>query len=331
MHQIPIGKEKRYTYLNNSITKDNRASNGCPNLSQADFETYNQKFPKKGCPVYILPEELNKDGKRKNRMKIVDDKISFTPVDRSICKAKVRCHEDYYFSPSHSEDNSKKIDVKIFNNERSNNPVVKKYIQTMINEKSSLMQELKISNEQYNELAQLAYAILGVESGFGVEDRYQVKEGLIINQGGSKISGINSTVGKYVQDNSQKIGQEIVSVVKTAQGKKSSNSRGLTQIKNIKKYVSKYPAYSYINDNNISDPKNAFIATIIVLTEKKKELPQIAKTNKNINRDNEQEHLDYIYKGSTGQLKNRTATPKLSIRGRELKQYLDEIHIYEEL
>ena len=332
MHQIPIGYENRYSALKNNNPEDNRISNGCLNLSQMDFEEYKKKFPNPGCPVYILPEELDANGNPISRMKIINDKISFTPVDSDSCPKNQICNNDYYYSIQ-SEDKIKEIEISIFNQEQTNNPFIRDFTQTLTDNKKVVANELGLSNDEYNDLAELSYAIMGIESGFGTEKRYQIKEGALLKAPAGALQTSPSIgaklLGFMMSTFSQDLGQSVVDAGKLVEGNDSSNSRGLTQIKDVTLYTKKYDFSKHITEDNLTDPKNAALATMIVLKEMSRELTSLQTNHNNVTRENKAQFLYYIYNGSTSQIRNGGASPELNVRAREIKEYLDQIHIYE--
>ncbi len=337
MHQTPVGLEHRNTMYNNGNDEDNKTTNGCLNLTQEDFESYKNEFPDQGCPVYILPEEENADGTRVSRMKVVDGQLIFTPTSRSRCSTGEICNRDYYYSPLENE-KIKDIDLVVMNPVHAGNPIALEYIQTLEDSKRELIEKLGLTNNEYNDLAQMAYAVFGVESGFGTEERYQLKEGGKITSisrslasiptvgPGGALTGLSSwLLDKYAQF----ISQTAVSTKKVIDGNDSDNSRGLTQIKNVTSFTEKY--YPEINENNLTEPRNAALATMIVLKEMSSELKRMEGRHNNINEDNRSQFLYYIYNGSTSQIRNGAGTPNISIRAREIQTYLDQIKLYEEL
>jgi hypothetical protein len=336
IHQTPVGMEYRNPKFNNNRNDDNRATNGCLNLTQADFEEYKDKFPSEGCPVYILPEELKANGSPINRMKIHNGKISFTPVDRNSCDQRAAiCDSNYFYSP-HAKEEIKEIDLIVMNPEHANNPIVNQFIKTLESEKLDLAKKLNLSSNEYNDLAQLSYAILGIESGFGLEDRYSLKEGSTVSSVGKALSLSSPTnihglfqkiQGWIMQDNAQEISQTIVSGTKMIKGNDSKNSRGLTQIKDVLSYTKNL--YPEITEDNLTEPRNAAIATVIVLKEMSRRLNKVSSGHNNINKENRAQFLYYIYNGSSSQVKNGNATPGINIRSKEIKEYLDQIQIYQ--
>jgi hypothetical protein len=313
MHQVPLGYENRNPLYNNGDAQDNRASNGCINLTQPDCHEYKAKFADQGCPIYVLPEEQVASGTRTNRMKVAGDRITFTPVDRSSCSKMGICNKDYYYSPTQA-DKKRKIDIKILNPAHAANPTVISYVKTLEEKKEELSQKFHISDAEYNDLASMAYAIMGIESGFGEEGRYLAKEG--------KWATWFPKLGQWV-------GQLGVSSAKKWDGNESANSRGLTQIKNVLGYTKKH--YPEINEDNLTDPKNAAIATIIALKEMSVQLNLVEDSHNNVNPENRSQFLYYIYNGATSQVRNGAGGLENNVRAREIKRYLSEVHIYEEL
>jgi hypothetical protein len=332
LHQVPINMEYRNPLFSNNRNDDNRATNGCINFLQKDFEEYKSKFPATGCPVYILPEEKG------NRMKIKDSKIVFTPKDTSLCNKQGVCNTDYYYSPDNAQE-SKDISIVIMNSARANNPLVRRFTSTLENKKSELSSKLKLSNDEFNDLSHLAYAIFGVESDFGAGKRYKLKEGRTFassdtnspSKSSSFLNLLRITIGSTLLSNSnqQQAGQALVSTLKYIDGNDSKNSRGLTQIKRIISYTKEL--YPHITEDNLAEPENAAIATVVVLNEMKKELKSLSKKHNNISPNNKLEFLYYVYNGAGSQIKNGNATPQINIKTQRLKTYLDEIKVYQKM
>lgn len=335
LHQVPKGYEDRLPLFNNDRLDDNNVSNGCINLLEKDFIAYKEQFGKASCPFYVLPEETNSDGVRKNRFKIIGQQLAFTPVDRSDCESDHQCDLDYYYSRLRPE-KAKPIKMILTNNNRLKNKIVEQFVTSLEDSKPELMQKLKISNEDYNQLAELSYAILGVESGFGEEYRYRIKEGDLFENFGRKlanspiapVSFLTRGISKLLINKSQAMGQKVVNIAKKFDSDSSPiNSRGLTQIKNIQQYTKEH--YPKINDDNLDDPDHAAKATIIVLHHMRQQLKRIQKEHHGINPNNEQQFLYYIFNGSPSQIKGGAGGNEISIRLREIKKYLDEVQVYQ--
>ena len=320
IHQTPVGYEYRNSLFNNQSKSDNRATNGCLNMLPRDFEEYKKMFPDMGCPIYILPEEDS------NRMIVKNGKINFRPKNQDTCNSGKICNQDYYFSPLVNEE-SKPISIALMNPARSDNINIKKFNETLERNKNELMSKLKITNSEYNTFARLAYAIFGVESQFGDSTRYKIKEGRILASETSNASFFTKMKSWISENITQNLGQTIVSTAKTLDGNYSTNSRGLTQIKDITDYTKKY--YPHINEDNLTKPENAAIATMIVLKSMSDRLKRVKDDHYNVTSDNYDEFLYYIYNGASSLITNGNATPELNIKTRRLRRYLDEVIIYQ--
>lgn len=333
LHQTPRSLKYRENFYNNGNPADNRATNGCINLNNLSCVEFKERFPEPNCPFYILPEEKRSDGSPKFEMKIKEDKLVFTPTDPTFCSLNVNnCTKDYAVSPT-PKSKSRKIKIKISNPQHANNKIVQEFLRTLEDKKEELSQKLEISNDEYNNLTKLAYAILGVESGFGAEYRYAVKEGrnrlstnfsedILLGKLGRKIN--TSPLGRL----NQWMGQKMVDVAKAFDDNDSENSRGLTQIKNVTAYTKLI--YPEINENNLTDPRNAAIATMVVLKNLSDQMQENEGNHHNIKAENRLEFLYYLYNGANSQVTNGAGAIALSIRAREIKENLDEVHIYEE-
>lgn len=49
-------------------------------------------------------------------------------------------------------------------------------MQALVDEKAALMKEMKLSNDEYNNICKLCFGILGQESEFGTGTKYRIKE-----------------------------------------------------------------------------------------------------------------------------------------------------------
>ena len=177
------------------------------------------------------------------------------------------------------------------------------------------MKELKLTNDEYNDLAKLSVGILGVESKFSKTDLFD--DGILnVNRYGVKNSWLGGLVvfggkalkrGEFDWDGSQR-------------------SRGPTQIKNIDTYM-KGTKYSYIDKKSVNNPKESAIATMYVLTDKLKQLKNRQVSNDAINSENRMDYLYFFYMGQGSKVKNETATPDLNPKVMAVNEISSKVHI----
>jgi hypothetical protein len=234
------------------------------------------KWMKPTCKVYVLPEEKN------NKMIVKDGQVqlvSSSPVVHS---------ENYNYS--HPKAAYKAINIRITNpNGRTTDSVP--FVKALEDEKQKLMKLLRLSNDEYNELAAVSYAIMGNESDFGRSKKYWIKEH---DQG----DVILAKAAKRLFNGKNPFDKSVL-----------NTSRGLTQIKELPEGEWK-KSYPGINKNNLSDPKNAAVSTIAYLAEASRSLKKLAVENAKdprkvkITKENIVDYLGYIYQGRRGALKS---------------------------
>jgi hypothetical protein len=166
-------------------------------------------------------------------------------------------------------------------------------MQTLLIHKPLLMEELSLTNNEYNQLMVLALGILSVESKMGRSIKYKLKEDI-------RIGRVN-------------FGQMAIRLIKKLKGRDDENSRGLTQIKNIGPLL-KNTRYAYLEHSNLDNPENAALATMFVLKEKLGYLRHFSSRHSNITNRNWVDYLYYFYQGSSSQITKGLATPPLNLR-----------------
>lgn len=176
----------------------------------------------------------------------------------------------------------------------------KEFIQALEDEKSNLMKIYGMDSDTYNELALFSYAIMGIESKFGKSIKYKIKQTL-----------------PYV-----------VSLVKGNGFDTSYNSRGPTQIKKIPVLIKENYG---IKKEDLSDPRQAAIATLGFSFEILQDLKRIAHLHKDINSKNIYDYLYYMYQGKRSEIINATATPDKSIRIKMIKDAAKDFQIVDYL
>jgi hypothetical protein len=160
-----------------------------------------------------------------------------------------------------------KFDWYDLDDEKELNETVKPFIANLSKNKKSLMKDLKIDGDVYNEIALAAFGIFGVESGYGDTNTL----------GTDVIKSINRVGTEYLNENFDadlKLpgapDTEEEMLINQVRGKEHENksSAGLTQIvwdqlsKDQLKIMKKYNIHT---PRQLNNPKNAAIATIIVL------------------------------------------------------------------
>jgi hypothetical protein len=169
-------------------------------------------------------------------------------------------------------------------------PTAINFVSALDDEKKNLMEMYNLDNDEYNNLAQLSFGILGNESEFGMGNKYVVKE--------------NAQTG--------------VTILKSLKGNNSTNSRGLTQIKEVpKKIIDEYG----IKIDDLKSPRSAAIATMGVLAQKLQSLKRIEHLHSAITPENRMDYVLYLYYGNAKEIKQNTATPDLNNYVQNVKKY----------
>lgn len=303
IHQVPVGLEARNAKFGTNDPSDRRISGGCANLKLSDFKAM-KKWLGPSCKVYVLPEEEgNKFVMRDNELKLISTKP--VPSNRTNL-----------YNYSSNDTKPAAIDIKI-TNPVGNTQQAREFVKALEDEKAKLMKLYNLSNDEYNDLAMLAFGILGNESEFGQSNRLKVKE--------FSIFGLN-------------LGQAGVIAARTVAGKDdaTNTSRGLTQIKNLPAgaFATQYPE---INKGNLINPRNSAVATIGYLAEAARTMRRIAIDNREdtsklrITRENMMDYMGYLYQGGAGKLKtadqSKQATPELNAYFRGLQRNMSYIEI----
>ena len=223
---------------------------------------------------------------------------------------------------------------------------INKFLQSLEKNKASLMKDLNIDNDTYNDFAKLSCAIAMQETKFGKADSYQYFDGLAV------VTMLKDTVA-VGGIGANKLGAEAPTAV----------SKGLTQIKigdwddnpRIKKLFAKYGIKR--GYYNTLTPEQSAAATIIVLNElhkatKSKSVQdgieaarnKYIYTNKKLengkvvsrkggyfvyNNITEEDAMMYLYNGRAGTLKKGNATPNLMLYTHNIKRYKNLFSITE--
>ena len=133
----------------------------------------------------------------------------------------------------------------------------KKFHEGLTKNKSSLMKDLGLSDDEYDSLACIAMALASQETGMGLEKGY-------------KAENTDGNIEKILRDKAIEAGDKIRS-------SQPSASSGLTQIKihdymknpEIKETLKKYGIVSEnkVNNNLYSEPDKAAVATMVILAD----------------------------------------------------------------
>jgi hypothetical protein len=291
--------------FNNGSIEDNRVTNGAIVMPNSKMKEY-ARYKKQGCPLYVLPET------GEVKFKIVEDQLSLTATDPGRVVA-----GEFNLTPQ-PEVHAKDIKVTI-TDDRYKAPVTEKFIETLQDKKADLMKELGLTNAEYNELTKLAFGIMGTESGFGSEKMFKIKE--------KRIFGMQ--VGQYLVDamkgKTLKVTPGGAPMPLTMLIGDSGNSRGLTQVKDIRSYLKeKHPG---IDGTNLNRPENAAIATMYVLASKLQTMKRVEQKHSGIDEANRMDYLYYLYMGSANQITKGSATPYLNTKAKEVIGYSEKISV----
>ncbi len=233
--------------------------------------------------VYILPQDDAHIFKVKNR------ELNFTTTQRRAS------YSPYNYSPK--SDNRAPTAFYI-NDSSRRNEVSQQFVNTLSIEKERLMKLYNLDNDEYNELAKLAFGILGNESDYGRSFKYHVKESMPLVVALFKGNGFDT----------------------------SRNSRGLTQMKRIPTLIAR--EYG-ITKSELGEPSSAAIATMGFLADALTELKAKARLNPDINSDNQFDYLHYIYTGRSSEITEGTATPEKNIYLRQIREAGEGLYILE--
>jgi hypothetical protein len=233
-----------------------------------------------GTPVYVLPKSGG------HRFRIRNYKLTFNSarVQRNRPAMNYSPIDMSYHASDYSTDLS--------------DDFTKSYVETLQNEKENLMRLLSLENDEYNMLAQFSFGVLAVETNYGKNIKYRIK---------NKIP--------YV-----------ISIFKGNGLDTSSNSRGPTQIKIIPESVE--IAYK-LTKRNLSKPENAAVATLAFGAQTLTELRNYAQDFETLTEENLLDYLYYIYNGRRNELKNGTATPQRNLAIQKIHDAIEHLQIDE--
>ncbi len=304
IHQVPNNLQARYGNFGTGNPLDRRVSGGCVNLKQADFLKLGN-WIKPTCHVYVLPEEEN------NKFIVKDGELRF------ISKTSVA--DAHLYNYTQSKNNFHSIDIKIVN-ENGKTTHSQSFVKALETEKSKLMNIFNLSNDDYNDLASVAYGIMGNESDFGRSTKYWIKE---YDQG----DVILAKAAKRLLNGQNPFDKSVL-----------NTSRGFTQIKDLPNGDWK-KSYPQINKSSLGDPKNSAVATMAYLVDAVKVLKNIANQNEKdprkvkISKENLVDYLGYIYQGRRGALESSSdpANADFNTYVQKLKKNMSYIEISQKI
>lgn len=246
---IHAAPKSRWNAISDGIFSNNKVSTGCINGNCEDMEDMYNIGLGKGDRVYVLPEDKG------NYFEVVDGK----PVFRS----KSGMNYDTYVDDNGQIQKGQGINQSV--NTLNYHPIEAtirldkqneinlNYTKSLVDNKQKIMQAAQIPSDVYNEIAKVAFGVLGVETNFGEEH--------------SAIGNFARAVNKFFNPTSSS-SPDYKSKFNTYGAKDESNSVGLTQLrfsylnqdeKNALKKV------GITNNEQLLDPENAAIATMTVL------------------------------------------------------------------
>lgn len=274
-------------------TSKSNSSNGCIRVGNKKTLADMAKFMGAGTMVYTLP---SKSG---SRFSLADGRLNFTadnPYGDDNPDNPKRFWDDYNVVTDKTYNPLLiKYNDKLPESERSTATI---FAKSLVNNKKQLQQDLGISSDLYNKLANLALGIAQQESQFGESDRYKLKQ--------------------YTPD----------ALMNLIRGD-SHRSRGITQIKltgDNKELQNLYKKYG-ITEDTILNPDVAAKATMLRLYymyanegshfvgANGKEVPRL-------------DALLYKWIGRNSELINHTATPELNNYINNVKNYAKMFDLY---
>lgn len=295
--------------LNDGNLENNRDTGGGILLARDSLARLEKDFMAEGCPFYVLPEGEN---------------VKFQALGQNLALVSGNRERsgNYHYTPSMQEE---PLPIRILaRNDSDLNQVSLEFLKSLEDNKARIMSDLGVSNSEYNQMAKLAFGILGVESQFG--------EGLELfpkgEQGGFELKKILNPR----RHKEEAHGAAVVFLGKLLKrGEFSldpdSRSRGLTQIKAVEDYPM-IKKFGGINRDNLMEPDKAAVATMYVLGEMLERLKREELSHSSISDKNRMEYLYYIYNGQDKQIANSSATPELNEKARKVSAYADRLTVY---
>lgn len=296
----------RSSVLNKEATRADRISNGCVRCSRPLLEKLSSNLST-GSPIYILPEDAGNQFVYENdkiNLKVgnTKDYTQYQAYDGSLQRGQgINRSRSLNYVPIKIES---KYELGYPMVDSEGNPVkgndnAKQMTKSLEDNKKSLMINLGINGDVYNNLSLLSLGIAQQETKFGDSKLFGLK------------TELTQDVGKIITGNT------------------SYNSKGLHQIKydSLNSEVKQKLADYGITKDELDNPSKSAIAQIIIMANAYKyEIPQLLKTNPNID---PYDMLLYLNQGKKGEITNKTATPeknnyirnvRRNMRNFELKQ-----------
>lgn len=304
IHQVPNNLQSRYHNFGTGNPSDRRVSGGCVNLKQSDFLKL-EDWIKPSCKVFVLPEESH------HKFIVKDGELAFSST------TSVADPTSYNYSPIKSH--SHPIDIRIVN-QQGKTTHSQTFVKALETEKSQLMKIFNLSNDDYNDLASVAYGIMGNESDFGRSTKYWIKEY-------DQADVILAKAAKRLFNGQNPFDESVL-----------NTSRGFTQIKDLPNGDWK-KSYPNINKSTLGDPKNSAVATMAYLVDAVKVLKNIAKQNAKdpkkvkITKENLVDYLGYIYQGRRGALESSDdpANADFNTYVQKLKKHMGYIEVSQKI
>ena len=303
IHQISKNSPEQNTLLNNNVSSDNRATTGGIALDKASMSSFINKYYKEECPFFVLSET---------------DEVEFKVVGTQLAlKSTSNIDNRNYYVDRVFAEKPKKISIAI-NDKRYINDFTSEYVLSLQEEKTELMKSLNLTNDEYNEIAKIAFGVVGTESDFATSNLYKFKETLVGQMGVDVLKGDVYTIP---------LSQGIIPNTLLF-GENKKNSRGPSQIKNSQSYLPK--KYKDLKEFDLNTPEHAAIATMFVLANKYESFKNIEAKNEAITDRNRMEFLYYLYMGSADQVINQSSTVGLNPKADEVRQYANSLNILQE-
>ncbi len=331
IHQIPNGSKykNRFSSIKNDDPDARRVSNGCINLDPKDFKEM-EKYLASGDKVYVLPEQSG------NKMVAHDGKVQFR-TDRTLAsdrKADPNAQTKQDFHLTKKDTKPVPITVSVNTNYPSlkNNPLAIEYAQTLATEKSKIMTYYKLDNEEYNEIAKMAFGIAGKETKFGTSTKYALKE----SYGGRFLVPIASDIKKAFTKG--EIPSSVYELIYDGATRKGA-SQGVTQMKSVPEGITKIYGNQveksgvFVDPGDLISGRGSAIATVGFLAEALQHLDNLAANHpelgKKLTIENKIDYLYFLYRGQSKNLKQGKVDPDSDANTQTVKRYADYINIYQ--
>jgi hypothetical protein len=228
-----------------------RLSNGCINGVCRDLKDLHNKGFGEGRKLYVLPEDHT------NTFKVAGKSLQFISQDTNVNRTTSGALNTYKdVKPEIDVFKMKTLGEKEFTGgwgEKQFYTRVKPFAASLSTNKKELMSLTGVDNDTYNDIAEIAFGIFGVETNFG--DQH------------SGVGNFSRAVKKYF-DPQGASSPDYLSKYETYGGQEDNNSVGLTQIrfsmlddseKNVLKKI------GIISNKDLLNPEKAAAATMAIL------------------------------------------------------------------